>query len=250
MKKSILAPLAFALPFLLSAQTPFVTLTDDDGNEVNGTVIVSPCSVSAETDTVHLYATLNAAVSREVNVRRYELGTVPGSTNFFCWGLCFAPREAGERPVWVGSVPVMMEPGVETSGFGAYYSPNAAAGTAGFRFVFYDTDSPTDTAWVDILFDVSTGVKEAQEAVLSFDAYPNPTVDGSMTLRCTLHPTLQGASMVVYDALGSKVLIQPIRGNGGTVVLPREKLQPGMYFATIEANGRALLTKRLAVGSR
>ncbi len=250
MKKRLLAGFALLTPVILSAQTPVVTLTDHDGNVVNETVIIEPGMTTDETDTVSLVATLNATQNRLVNVRRYELASVAGSANFFCWGICYGPQEAGVRPVWQGGNPVMMEPGVETSGFGAYYNPMSLPGSSGFRFVFYDMGSPDDSTWVDVIFDMSVGVKEELGGVLSFEAWPNPTIDGAMTLRCALHPSVQGASMVVYDALGSKVLVQSIRGNGGTVVLPREKLRPGMYFATIEANGRALLTRRLAVGSR
>src|SRR5688500_18148493 len=60
-----------------------VTLTDEGGEVVNGTVISVPSLPSDVTDTISLFAQLNGSFSdtTQVNLRRYEIWPVENSRN-------------------------------------------------------------------------------------------------------------------------------------------------------------------------
>jgi hypothetical protein len=250
MKPYIYAAVIALLPSTLLAQEPVVILTDEDGNVVNETLVVKASAVTNSTDTVSLFATLTGDAERTVNLRRYEVDVVETTRNFFCWGVCYTSQSAGSLPVWESAHPVFMSPGVEVDNFHSYYKPMGQAGVSLFRFVWFDVDDPDDSTWVDIQYNAEVGIGENSGGVIGFEAYPNPALDAPMTVRFTLDPTVVGAELVVYNTLGSKVRRQPVRGGNATVVLQRDELQPGVYFANIEVGGRALLTRRLVIGSR
>ncbi len=250
MKKEFYALLAAFAPILAFAQEPIVTLTDEEGNVVNESVVSHVGGYWDVRDTVSLFATLNSDVEKSVNVRRYELAAVVGSKNFYCWGVCYTAQFAGNIPAWESAHPVYIAPAVTVDNFHAYYEPQGLTGATGFRFVWFDTENVDDSTWVDIVFDAPVGMGEKVGGVLGFDAYPNPALDAPMNIRFALAPSVVGAQLVVYNALGSKVLVQAVRGTNVSVVLPREQFQPGVYFANVEVAGKALLTRRLIIGSR
>ena len=226
-----------------------VLLHDEDGALVNGTVICH-AAYGGATDTISLLATLTGNVDRTVNLRRYELQVVPNTKNFYCWGVCYTPQDAGAIPVWTSVHTVNMSPGVEINNFHAYYQPYGQAGPSSFRFVWFDVNAPLDTTWVDLVFGCSVGMGESSVAVPSFEAFPNPALDEAMTLHYSLVGALGTSELVVYNTLGEGIRREPIRAASGVLVLRREELQPGIYFATIEVDGRSVLTRRIVIGSR
>jgi hypothetical protein len=250
MRKQLPTLAALCLPTLLIAQQPIVTLTDEGGNVVNGTVVHALSGTWELRDTVSLFAQLNAESERTVNLRRYEVQMVEQSKNFYCWGVCYTAQTAGNIPVWESAHPVFMGAGQTVDNFHAYYESRGYAGASTFRFVWFDVDNMNDSTWVDIVFDSAVGMGENSGGVLGFDAYPNPALDAPMTVRFSLDPSVVGAQLVVYNALGGKVLVRQVRGASASVVLPRDEFQPGVYFANVEVGGRALITKRLIIGGR
>jgi len=250
MRKHLYSLFALCLPSLLMAQTPIVTLTDEEGNEVNESLVTHAGASWHMRDTVSLFATLNGDPARTVNVRRYEVDVVEMSKNFFCWGVCYTAQTAGNIPVWESAHPVSMEPSMAVDNFHAYYEPRGHGGASLFRYVWFDMDNTNDSTWVDILFDSPVGMGENSGGVIGFEAYPNPAMDAPMTVRFALDPGVVGAQLVVYNALGSKVLSQAVRGSSAAVVLPRDDFQPGVYFANVEVAGKALITRRLVIGGR
>ena len=141
----------------------------------------------------------------------------PLTQNYFCWGVCYGPQDAGAIPAW-SSLPqhsITMSPGVGYSNFGGYHSPMGQVGSSTYRFVWYDVGNPTDTVWVDIEFEAnSVGIHEAATA-----------------------------------QLGAAVLSETIRATQQTTLIATE-LSPGVYFATLENNEALLATQRFVVTGR
>ena len=250
MKQSLRALLFLAIPTLTYAQDPVVSITDEEGNVVNETVVVCPSATWHTTDTVSLLASLTGDQDKVVNLRRYEVDVLEFTRNFFCWGVCYTSQGSGNLPVWESAHPVEMVTDSIFNNFHAYYKPQNQAGSSLFRFVWFDVANTDDSTWVDILFDAQVGVEENTNGVLGFEAYPNPAVDADVTVRFSLDPAIANASLVVYNALGSKVREDRIRGTNATAVIDRNELRPGVYFANVEVNGTALLTRRLVISSR
>ncbi|MEO7082059.1 MAG: T9SS type A sorting domain-containing protein [Flavobacteriales bacterium] len=249
----------YALPFLaitllaattVTAQNSPVTLTNTDGVLVNGTTI----TITAELgDMIQI---LGEALTAEnttgsthlVNVKRYETSVPHGTGNYFCWDLCYGSRNAGAYPLWIGADPVPMPAGFIANGFHAYYEPMGNVGSATFRYVWYDMDSPNDSTWVDFVFNVTEQVGIAEvAAVRGFTAFPNPSVAGNVTFNYDLATASVGTQLVVYNMLGERKMVKAIGAAQGTVVLNEGDLSSGVWFAVLERNGKPLATKRVVV---
>ena len=96
---SLVALLALA-PFAMRAQLD-LTVTDVWGTQQNGQAITYYGEASDFEQEVDLHTTLSGPNALTINVRRYELNTVPGSQNYFCWGVCYLPQNSGLLPTWV-----------------------------------------------------------------------------------------------------------------------------------------------------
>ena len=232
---------------LISQAQGIVTIKDEDGATVNGTLVNGSCLFA--TDTVSLPTAINSSTMRTINVRRYELWPVAGSKNFYCWGVCYLPAFSGVNPTWVSQHPVDMNPGATYDNFHAYYQPQGQSGTARFRFVWYDMANPTgaDSSWVDIQFCAQVGIAENRGSTSSLTAWPMPSLGQDIQLDYTMDQGGVANQLVVYSILGEQVRRMTLPATEGRVVLSTADLVPGVYFANIEREGRVLATRKLIV---
>lgn len=223
-----------------------VTLTNEDGETVNGTVIVAPCDWA--TDTVSLFSTLTGPSSMTVNVRRYEMWPVAGTNNFFCWGVCYLPVSVGTHPTWVSSDHVNMNPGAQYNNFHAYHQAQGNTGTMRYKFVWYDVANPNgpDSSWVDIDFCGLVGVPENAAAAPELSVWPSPTSGQDIQLDYVLDRA-GNTRVVLYNVLGEAMKKSTIGGAQGRLQWSTADLAPGVYFATLERSGQPLATRRFVV---
>ncbi len=118
--------------------------------------------------------------NKEVKCKRYELSFVPGTNNYICWGShCESPfaHTGGQHYVYTMAETVILAPGADSiTTFSAHYLPKGMPGSSEYRYVFYDKNNPTDSSYVNILFNASTSnaVRELS-ADFQLELYPNPT---------------------------------------------------------------------------
>jgi hypothetical protein len=226
-----------------------VSIYDEDGNQVNGSLVSYAGSPDDLRDTVSLATVIVGATSRDVMVRRYETWPLAGSRNFFCWGVCYTAVNAGDYPTLVSPLPETLTEDEYYRGFHAYYEPNGTAGTARFRYVWYDAATPNgpDSSWVDIQFGGTVGLAEATADAASLGVRPNPSNGNDVLLDYTLDRLVPGTSVVVYTVLGERVRTLPVSMVQGRIVLGTADLVDGVYFASVESNGRTLATRRVVV---
>ncbi len=242
---STLATLS-ALFLSLSAGAQLVTVIGPDGQEVTSTELVINGDPDAGSIDVGLSTLLNGEVPKSVNLVRYEMDVIHGSQNYFCWGECWAPQNAGARPVWYAMTPVDLEPGISGGGFHAYWAPNGLTGCTKFRFVWFNVDDRNDSSWVDVRFCSIEGMGVGEVAKPSFSMFPNPAVGSTVQVQ---FDQVAGVSsrMVIYDVLGGRVGNHRLAKGQERMDLSTDGLAPGVYFATLEENGRAVMTRRLVV---
>ncbi len=240
------------LTLCAAAQAQLAELHDPvTGNVVNGQLIEHWGDNATPNQEVDVYVILNGSTNKTLNVRRYELSVVANTENYFCWGVCYAPQLAGALPVWNAQPQhaIQCQPGVMVTNFHAYHTPYGANGASTYRYVWYDVANPTDTVWCDIRFQVtSVGVPELE--VKEFAAFPNPAIGQDVQLRLELNGDAAGAQVVVHNMVGEQVLQVPVRGASARILVPTAQLAPGMYFASLQRNGRAASSIRFVVAGR
>lgn len=236
-------------------QAQLVTLHDTLGNVVNGTHIVhvAPVGPGPDVDPSYsikrkIYTTLNGDVTKEVNIRRYELDVQAGTMNYFCWGVCYGPQTAGDMPTWL-SLPQhakVLSPGEEVGDFAGYHMPQGLSGNSTYRYVWYDVDAPNDSAWVDIEFQIgAVGIAERTSTTLT--AFPNPSAGQDVQVSVANIGDPTGVNLVLYSILGERMRSLPVRGEGARILLATGSLPSGVYFAALERNGKAITTQRVVV---
>ena len=219
-------------------------------NVVNGQTLAVVGAASTFELEASLSVTLNGDAERTLKVKRYEIDPVSGTQNTFCWGECYLPVDASARPTWVSDLSETLQPGVLFNGFHAYYYPTGTENMTKFRYVWFAMDNPTDTAYVDIIFDTrvnAVGQQEIAAATTGLEVFPNPATGANMTLRFTGVAANGQVNWTLHNALGSIERQGNLRNGQGDVVLSLDGLAAGVYFASVVQGGRAVATKRVVI---
>ena len=108
-----------------------------------------------------------------IGITRREIQTIPGTAEYFCWFICYAPVDEGTRPLWIGKDSLMVHNGDTINNFSVYINPRGKKGVAKYRYTFYSKETPSDTSFLDIVFDIATvGVEDYDAGNIRL--FPNP----------------------------------------------------------------------------
>jgi hypothetical protein len=237
---------------LASAQSP-IELRDHDGVLVNGQLVEVVGGAEEFVLEESIIVTLASGDPVTVNVRRYELDVQPTTYNYFCWGQCYAPREAGQTVAWQGAGQDALELVVDVpnTNFHAYHMPSGLVGNSTYRYVWFNVTSFTDSVWCDIQFRAidNVGVEELTPAV-TLSAYPNPSQGSDIQFQMDVRNVDQALDLVVFNALGERVRTITVRPGQTLARLGTVNMSEGLYFASVQRNGDTLATKRFVVTGR
>ena len=237
--------ITLASGLLLNAQG-LLTLTHNGVDVTNGTASTTADATTFEME-LDLQVTLNGSNNQVVGLRRYELNVVPGTQNYFCWAECYLPTPAGDSIRWIAADDQLLTAGAPFNGFHAYHRPAGLPGASTFRYVWYSVEFPNDTVYADIVFDaVVVGVDEAARKEVRFAAQPNPVESGDVTFTFDAMGSAR-SSLVVRNALGAVHLTIPVLPGQKSIVLGSDRLGSGIWFASLERNGREVATRRVVV---
>ncbi len=249
MLKNLYAVAAF-VALASHAQAQFINVTDSENQVVNGQLVTWIGQADTALIIAHLNATNTGSTAINVNMKRYEIGVLPGTQNYFCWGVCYDAAPAGSMPFWAAGQEGMlsMAPGETLNNFGAYYVPMGIAGQSTFRFVWYNTAAPTDTVYVDVRFDLAAvGIEETNASAARIEAYPNPAIGQDAVVDLSMDRAASGTQLIVHDMLGATVKQMAIGAQQARVTLPTTEWLPGVYSISIQRHGALLATRRLVV---
>jgi hypothetical protein len=244
------ATLVFTGLFLsLLAQAQLLNIKNADGDAVNGQSLLVIGEPSDATLDLPLVTNLNGADAKTVDMVRYELDDCAGTQNYFCWGECWLPANAGVHPTWEAISAVVMAPGVDNPGFHAYWKPMTTVSTCCFRYVWFDTANMNDSVYVDLCFSTEpdASVNELASGVSRFDVAPNPVAEGAVQFSFDLTEQASDLQLVFTTAMGQRALVVPVAAQYGRATVDSGLLPSGVWFASLERAGRRLATRRLVV---
>lgn len=240
-----------AITFQVNAQ--LLTFTDENGvNIPSGTTIIHDGVSTSDYEYVHLSTTLNGSESKVVNMRRIELDVQSGTQNYYCWGVCYDAIDAGALPVWncLAIHSLSMNGGEEVNNFSGYHKPQGLTGTSSYRYIWFDVDNRDDSVWVDLEFRVTAVGIGDNVALARLNVFPNPSKGADVQFDVEM-PSLSGATaLVIHNAVGQRIRTIPVRSGQPIARLSTEGLAPGLYFATLDHQGRGLVTQRFVVSGR
>ena len=177
-----------------------------------------------------------------VRSKKVELSVIPGTLNYFCWGLCYSAS------VFVSLDSIDIRAGAtDKSDFSGHYACQDTIGFALIRYVFYDQDHPSDTVCVNVKYDTRPlGIdNNLLKNNTKISAYPNPANNAvSFVYKISEGTT---SSIFVRNLLGSLVKEINLNNAEGKIILNTSDLSDGVYFYSIIENGFSISTRKLIV---
>ncbi len=222
--------LTFVIVWVLSANYIFaqnLSLTDTLANDItNDTLLI--ITGTDETLVSNVIITNNSSGTIQVKVKKIEDYIVLGSTNLFCWGQCFSPS------TYVSPNPINIIAGeTNENDFYGDYIPNGNQGTSIITYVFFDANSPEDSAFVTVLYQVNfDNIFYSDINAVNFNIYPNPATD-YVNICYDSKTNHSSAKIIIYNALGSFVKEIQINDRQKIITVPVNDWESGIYFYTL-----------------
>jgi len=234
--------------FHVSSQATITLLDKEtDAPVANGSVIQVWGDVNESLLTWHNLSAVNLTGSTtKINMKRYTLSAPSTVEDYFCWYVCLGSVVSSTNPTLNHSTGACFNSNnLDTLNyFSAYYKPMGLTGSATFRYVWFNSSSPTDTAYIDITFNVTPVSVPEINLEPSVSVYPNPAKD-QIAVQLENVDFNEAVTLVIYDVIGNKVIQQSIASVNTRLDI--SDLANGSYICTILSDKKSILTKRIIV---
>jgi len=246
MKKLLLSfCLMLAMAYFGYTQGVQLALTDSNGliqpnSHLSKNGLPTDLEIVKHLNVVNTNTTGNAL---DVLVKKTYIYKVPGAGCDFCWAACYSEE------VFVSPESLPILPGDTNKYFSSHYRPLGNKGMSTVRWTFFEERNPLDSVCVNIDYSAfPAGMDDNQLSLVSFSAYPNPA-DQSATFSYELSDDLKSASaiLVVRNVLGSALYQGVLQNNSGKIIVNTANLCNGVYFYSLNVNGKSVITKKLIV---
>lgn len=214
------------------------------GNVVeSGSTITLPVNVNAEND-FYMDLTNNTAEAVQMRVYKNQGDMVEGSACTFCFcGGCFDGSQSGVITIQANES-ITHEANPDRAFHGTYTTLSTGVSTV--EFVFANEDNFEDNVRVTFNFVAGTAVEEVAAIENSLRAYPNPASE-NVNIDYSYSGNAVDLSLVVKNLMGAVVTRIPVSCNSNHVSLNLSDFTSGIYFYSLEADGKAVMTKKLLV---
>ncbi len=177
---------------------------------------------------------------KSVDVKRTVLTSPTVFSNYFCWSACYLPSiDTSLSPINVGAYDV-------NSAFSGHIRPNGTTGIAKILYTFFDSNNPTDSASVLVIYNVTAvGIEDFNKGTL-ISSFPNPA-SNSINISYNSLNFYPGASILIYDIAGKEVCNAPLDLNLNNEVVNIASLQNGVYFYSLTNCKRNIERKKFIV---
>ena len=241
MKKIFLSVLliAFVSVFAFSQSFQFIHegVVIPNGGTIQVSDDISLFEIVAEMDIKNI-----SANPIEAKLRKFEVEVIPGTTNLFCWGLCFPPF------VFESPSPIVIQPNAVCEEFSGHYTANGIYGVSIMRYTVFDAIHVTDSAYFFVEFNAGTvGLTDrSNNKITVSNPYPNPA-KSQTSFNYQLPANTSNASIKIHNLLGAVVKEVQLNGQSGKINVNVSDLNDGVYFYSVVVNNVTLETKRLIV---
>jgi len=224
-----------------------IQIFDSDGNDVTNSTYTYIGEPDAKADVA--FTTTNVSgFTMEMGLKRVETNVPSGTKNYFCWFECYFPTNTGVNYWWDAPDSVLLDNDSTFYGMHAYHWPEGQASDATYRYIWYDQNNPTDSVFVDIVFNqMPLSSNELTVFNAELKAWPNPGKDVvSVAFNAN---TSKELSLVVRNLLGTEVSRQTLHQSYGTVRMDTGTLPDGIYLISLQDGTNRLKTVRHVVAN-
>lgn len=189
----------------------------------------------------YLYITNNTDEAVTYNIWRSNMEMIDNAQVSMCLSVCYPP-----------SVELISDINIdahETNAFHISYYPYLDIGTSyiSFRFTPETATETTDFSEITFAITTQTGTSIRNDVSVSeLRAYPNPASE-IVNIAYSYKGDASNVNLVVKNLMGATITSQAVPSNGNVVKLNISDFASGIYFYSIEADGRPITTKKLLV---
>jgi hypothetical protein len=258
MKKLLLLTLTALASNFVIGQLKLVYPGDLSTN-INGTT-VEVIDVASSLDMKYEAWVINLGSSAvSLKCRRTEIDVLTGTTNATCWGICPPYENAGDKPIYIASIPGVGQL-IETivandtnKTFVGHYTPENLSGCSLILYEWFDGADPSTTLaslYVRFIHNGSSlctaSINEETETV-STKVFPVPAND-HLTIQIDNNYLMNSPlSYEIINLLGEVVTTAQFNSTSNTQQISLSELKEGVYFIRIKNNGATLNTKKFTV---
>src|SRR5687768_16780888 len=224
--------------FIISTKlTPVADMVTAQGTDVTGDTVEFFNSDEYSLITAPLMVVNPNGTTKTIRVRRTILSVISGSSNYFCWDLCYSPGVSVS-----GTLPVAAND-TNVSNFYADYDPLGNSGTTYINYKFYNDGDTTEFASTTVKFTSGTVGIEDQELIIS-NVYPNPASD---FINFDYILGNHKGKITIADMTG-KTVRSAILPEGSTKhSFSLEGLTEGIYIYTFYGDNKAISTRKFII---
>jgi hypothetical protein len=228
--KKVFILVALTCGILSGSQAQSLTLADATGLvEASLDTLGAAGELQAEWGVVN---TTGAAVS--VKARRNVIQEVAGSSNYFCWGVCY------DETVTISTVSQTIQAADTNFTFYAHYLPHGNAGLTAIEYVFYLASNSTDMTSQIVRYcvdaDCTLGLQESVSTPMLTMSSANP-LSGVGSIQYQLNAA--SGKMEIYNLMGQSVGQYNLTSKIGFVLVDANNFAPGQYVVSvINSNGQ------------
>ncbi|MEI8203963.1 MAG: T9SS type A sorting domain-containing protein [Bacteroidota bacterium] len=219
-----------------------ITLSYSGGAIANGGSITVHDLATTPVISANVYITNTTTDTLQLKCRKFVIDTVTGTTNSFCFGLCFGST------TYVSPAPVAFAGGVtDMSSFVGDYSPNGISGTTTIRYLIFNVNNLNDTAsFIINYYAEPTSVNEYAANLISVNAYPNPA-NSYVSINYDIFKDVSNAKLIIRNILGKTMKEIPLNSISGRLNVNTEDLDEGIYFYSVAINNDIQNSKKLII---
>ena len=122
--------------------------------------------------------------------------------------------------------------------------------TRELSLTIYDIESPEEQLIERFTYHIRNnfpnGILFSDESLQVSRVFPNPA-SSSASINYSLFTPRVPATITVHNLLGDRLLELPLDPSESELKLPVEQLQNGIYFYTLQVNGKSINTKKFVV---
>ncbi len=192
---------------------------------------------------VEVFVTNVTGSAINYSVKKIEVSIIPGTMNTICFaGQCIDPQS------YYSDDTLTLPGGEADSSFSADYYPLGMTGTSSIKYVFFNTDNPSDSVSFSIDFTAMTGIKSAnlRNKVTFSNAYPNPAID-RVYFDYYIPANSKNVVFILRDLAGQSIREFALDNDKQVLELDLIAIESGVYFYSVIAEGASLLTKKLII---
>jgi len=235
----------------LSAQD-LIRFEDHNGVAVaNGALLAHVDSTLDGERSVGMKVVLSGGDAKDIGLKQYILELAEGAGHLHCWGTCSEEQLAGAEMIAENEEQhIAMSVDSLHADFLAVHLPNGIRDVAKYRYVWYDLNNPTDSAWLDIDFVTdSTDLKKPNGPLLDFSVYPNPVGEDEITVSIALSSSDKATAIVLHNLVGEEVVSEQVTDLAAKVMIPLHDVDSGVYFVSVRIEDELVHSERLVIAS-